>query len=295
MITQVTTCYCSWRACWGFLSISLSVSPLSQCASPPLPHASLPLPCLSLWPNFPSALKVTHTHTHNLLISKWAWETETMQASRKKKEKIKQIRAFGVVITPPLIGFRAKKEGGRNLPLLLSSPVSCDILVHSHSRINSSSLFSAVPYFNSIFCLFKSLASSLSGCLALLWLLLSHFLSTLLLEKQLEESPPSLSLPVPPSVSLNMVLMRCRTFILTIRWSQIRVSVAQSHVSLLVSVCDSRWGVWRGGDLLFCLWSGLEREHVKESTEYSPTHCLLILGFTLLDINQILRRTPLSS
>ena len=30
VITQVTTCYCSSRACWGYLSISLSVSPSSS-------------------------------------------------------------------------------------------------------------------------------------------------------------------------------------------------------------------------------------------------------------------------
>lgn len=104
-----------------------------------------------------------------------------------------------------------------------------------------------------------------------------------------------------------MVLMRCQTFILTVCLSQNHVSVAQSHVSLLVSVCDSREE--RGGgcpmncliispmllcNLPFSLVRPRKRACQREGGQYATcplTHCLRILVCTFLDISQKLKES----
>lgn len=87
VITQVTTCYCSSGTAEGF-SPFLCPSPLfpvclsssNTCFSPSL---------LSHWPNFPLALKVTHTR---------CWSESGRESQRQCKQmggkKVEQIRAF---------------------------------------------------------------------------------------------------------------------------------------------------------------------------------------------------------
>lgn len=170
-----------------------------------------------------------------MLIAKWVWNTETVQASRKRKKKLNK--------SEHLHGswFYAKQLQGKQmrrtkLTFLALLPVSCASSLQScYDKLFFLFLFWSFTLTPSFFSLFSSSPP--------LWLSPSHFLSTLLLEKQLEETPLLLSaLPGPPSVSLNMVLMRCWTFILTVHWSQNHVSVAHSHVSLLVRVWQQEGG-----------------------------------------------------
>lgn len=117
-----------------------------------------------------------------------------------------------MVIFPVLTG------SGSNSPCLFFFPISCDAL-------RQTELFFLVPLLSPtllVDLLFNRLVNSS--------LTLPHFLQC--------PQPP----PPRPSVSLSMVLMTCQTFILTVPWSQNHVSVVQSHVTLLVSVCDCRGG-----------------------------------------------------
>lgn len=99
------------------------------CLSPPLPvclssfNTCSSLSLLPRWPNFPAALKVTHTHaqTHTAVSWKWVWQC------RKSGGK----GSICMVVTPRLIGCRANKQEQGSSPFRLSSPVSCGVLVYS--------------------------------------------------------------------------------------------------------------------------------------------------------------------
>ena len=223
MITQVTTCYCSSRARWGFslhFSVRLPLSPLSLSLSIPVClSSSNTCSSPSLWPNFPLAVKVTHTCVVDLKVG-----VRCRDHARKNTHAHTHTQKYIINKSEHLHGnhsaanwLQGKQRGRKKLTLhaLLPRQLCCS---SSQSYQGWTLLpLSPVLYFNPILCLFYSPA--------LLWPSPSH--STLLLEeKQLEESPSFLSpCPVPPSVSLDMVLMRCWTFILTVRSARRIVSV----------------------------------------------------------------------
>lgn len=223
MITQVTTCYCSSRAAedfspWLSPPLPVCLSSSNTCSSPSLTD-----------PIFPCHLKL-HIHVVDRKVG-----VKRREASRKRKIMLNK--------SEHLHGswFYAKQLQGKQmrrtkLTFLALLPVSCASSLQScYDKLFFLFFFWSFTLAPSFFSLFSSSRP--------LWLSPSHFLSTLLLEKQLEETPLLLSaLPGPPSVSLNMVLMRCWTFILTVHWSQNHVSVAHSHVSLLVRVWQQEGG-----------------------------------------------------
>lgn len=162
--------------------------------------------------------------------------------------KVKQTgkkRTFLMVITFLLNLLWGTKKRRRKLTFLTRLP--CQVYSsrpHSFQFISPSS-FSLFPHYNP--CLAPKLSASY-------WLSHFPFFCHCTIRKNNSWRNPPPPLPVPPSVLLNMVLMRCWSFILTQHWSQFHVSVPQGHVILLVSVCDSKggWspGVFRDPDVL---------------------------------------------